>query len=337
MPVFVPWLLAVMSAKTNPQSAVWLGVSQCLLFGVTCVGDITRQPSVVRQLLAIGGLRAISYGEVTAMAERRGLLEERVAAALPGPGGDFLHPGISPHAPYSIEPAGYSRCLAEAKSQGVAVTTHIAESPYEGEFLEHHTGPFRELWAKIGGWDDAVPRFAGGPIRYAKQLGLLDYPTLLAHVNYCDDAELAILARGRASVAYCPRTHAYFQHPPHRWRDMLAAGINVAVGTDSAASSGDLNLVDDLRLLHRIAPKFPVEQLWEMATTRAAKALLRDGEIGSLDNGKWADMIAFDAPGRDPLREILETDALPREIWIAGRLLAGRASDGGPPRQQSTD
>ena len=95
-------------------------------------------------------------------------------------------------------------------------------------------GRCRRIWDRKGRWDDSVPYFDGGPIRLAKSLGLLDFPTLLAHVNYCDDSELALLAAGRSSIVWCPRTHDYFGHPPHRWRDMLAAGINVAIGTDSS-------------------------------------------------------------------------------------------------------
>src|SRR5207302_10539659 len=113
----------------------------------------------------------------------------------------------------------------------------------------------------------------------ANAIGLLDYPTVLAHVNYCDDVDLDLLARGRAGVVYTPRTHAYFGHPPHRWRDMLARGINVAVGTDSCASSPDLNLVDDLRLLHRLAPEVPAQTLWEMATIRGARAIGRELQV----------------------------------------------------------
>ena len=106
------------------------------------------------------------------------------------------------------------------------------------------------------------------------ELGYLAYPkTLLAHVNYCEDDELQLLANGRASVVYCPRTHAYFGHPPHRWREMLAMGINVAVGTDSRGSSPNLNLVDDLRLLHRLAPEVSPERIWEMGTTHSATAI----------------------------------------------------------------
>jgi len=147
---------------------------------------------------------------------------------------------------------------------------------------------------------------------------LLDYPTLLAHVNYCDDEELSILASGKASVVYCPRTHEYFGHQPHRWREMLAREINVAVGTDSCASSPDLNIVDELRLLHKIAPEVHVLQLWQMATIRAARAVQLQNEVGSLSIGKRADMIAFPADGDDPLTRILESDCLPSQARIGG-------------------
>jgi cytosine/adenosine deaminase-related metal-dependent hydrolase len=137
-------------------------------------------------------------------------------------------------------------------------------------------------------------------------------------VNYCDDDELDILAGGKASVVYCPRTHRYFGHPPHRWREMLARGINVAVGTDSCASSPDLNLVDDLRLLHQIAPEVPAQALWEMATLRSAQAIAVTDQAGSISTGKQADFVVFPARSQDPLRAILESDIRPEAVWIAG-------------------
>jgi cytosine/adenosine deaminase-related metal-dependent hydrolase len=149
---------------------------------------------------------------------------------------------------------------------------------------------------------------------------LLNYPlVLLAHVNYCDDSELDLLSRGVASVAYCPRTHAYFGHPPHRWREMLAQGVNVCVGSDSRASSPDLNLVDDLRLMHRLAPEVPPATLWEMATLRGARALGMSVGWGTLTPGKFADCVALPATTEDPLREILEGSVLPLAVWADGR------------------
>src|SRR5688572_16137006 len=325
---FVEWLVHVIEngLPSDPPAAAELaataavtGAWQGLKHGVTCVGDVTAFPSATRQALATNPLHVVSYGEVRAMAERRGLLDERLAAAVdPSHAGPRLHTGISPHAPYSVEADGYARCLAAARKDGQPLATHLAETPDERAFLADHAGPFRELWDRLGAWDEQVPRFDGGPVRFAHSLGLLDYPALLAHVNYCDDEELGLLAAGRASVVYCPRTHAYFRHPPHRWREMLARGINVAVGTDSCASSPDLNLVDDLRLMHRLTPDADPLLLWEMATARAARAVGMEAEVGTIAPGKAADFTVFSVQSSDPLREVLKPDLLPLQVWVGG-------------------
>jgi cytosine/adenosine deaminase-related metal-dependent hydrolase len=323
------WLGQVVKQSAPPgeageqriAQAVKAGVQQCLKFGVTSVGDISQRCTITRSLLRGGPLRVTSYGEVLAMAARRSLLEPRLAvAADQSQRSERLTIGISPHAPYSVEIPGYQRCLEEALKHDLPIATHLAESPAEAEFLSAQTGPLRDLWQRIGGWDNAVPRFPDGPIRMAHSLGYLAYPkTLLAHVNHCDDDELKLLAAGKASVVYCPRTHAYFGHPPHRWREMLARGINVAIGTDSCASSPDLNLVDDLRLLHQLAPDTPPDQLWQLATTRAARAIGYDSSAaGQLTIGAVADFTIFPASSNDPLREILASKSLPTATWIGG-------------------
>jgi cytosine/adenosine deaminase-related metal-dependent hydrolase len=328
---FVQWLMDLMGQTARlggamadtVAHAIRTGVAQCLRFGVCTVGDISKQCMFSRPVLAKTPLRAVSFGELQAMAQRRGLLDERFAAATDLTfDSDRLIVGVTPHAPYTVEAEGYRRCLEFARSHHRPLATHLAENPLEAEFLADQTGPFRHLWeVGVNAWDENVPRYQGGPIRLARDLGLLDFPTLLAHVNYCDDAELDILAAGRASVVYCPRTHAYFGHPPHRWRQMLERGINVAVGTDSCASSPDLNLVDDLRLLRQIAPQVPALDLWQMATLRAAAALQLETQIGSLTPGKRADLVAFEIGASiDPLEEILQTEVPPTRLWIDGEI-----------------
>ncbi len=320
---FVDWIIQLMqnAGQTSPADAMRIGISQCLAAGVTTVGDITIQPGITRPVLAESPLRGISFGEVRAMAQRRGFLEPRLTAACEPIDSDRIAAGISPHAPYSIEANGYQRCLKVAGEKKLALTTHLAETAAEAEFLTNHIGPFKALWDHLNAWDEQVPRFTGGPIRFAQALGLLDYPTLLAHVNYCDDAELDLLAAGQAAVIYCPRTHAYFSHPPHRWRDMLKLGITVAVGTDSCASSPDLNLVDDLRLVHRLTPEVGADQIWELATINAARAL-GIPLAGSLAPGQYADAVVFPltADG-DPLLQILESQSAASQVWIAGSVI----------------
>lgn len=323
---FANWLVGMLQrTRISPEEmeqavikAVGIGARQSIRFGVTTLGDISRQCTLTRKLLRETPLRVVSYGEVQAMAQRRTMLDERLAlAADESAAAPRIKIGITPHAPYSVEPDGYRKCLQIAKARKLPLATHLAETADESQFLQSHSGPLRELWDQWLTWDDSVPKFTGGPIRFARELGLLDYPTLLAHVNYCDDDELKILAAGKAGVVYCPRTHDFFGHPPHRWREMLALGINVAVGTDSCASSSDLNLVDDLRLLHKLYPEESPTLLWELATTRAARAITAP-DAGIVRPGVPADLVAFPSTTSDPLREILEQPLLPIGVWIDG-------------------
>jgi cytosine/adenosine deaminase-related metal-dependent hydrolase len=331
---FGDWILSLPrrigreSGKSSEElfvPAVGSGVEQSLRFGVTSVGDIAQQMHLVRPVLRESAIRSVSYGEVIGLGGNR----DRYAQLLPRAVDRSMETarlriGLTPHAPYTVDLAGYQECLDLARREGLPLATHLAETPAEREFADDHAGELRGIWERLGHWHDGIETLRGSTIRAAHAIGLLDYPTKLAHVNYCDDDELKLLSRGNASVVYCPRTHRYFGHPPHRWREMLARGINVAVGTDSCASSPDLNLVDDLRLMHEIAPEIAVETLWEMATLRGARAISQDDGAGSIAVGKAADFAIFDGSTGQPLQEILESGRLPREIWIAGEKITRR-------------
>lgn len=333
---FVDWLMELLDGRLalgagigeSAAQAAARGAKQSLAFGVTCVGDITRYASASRTALAQSPLRVVSFGEIQAMAGRRHLLDQRLTEATDLSLDDWmgaarLMVAISPHAPYSVEPHAFGACLHWADRHDRPITTHLAETPAEAEFLREHGGPLRELWRRLGDWSEDVPRFDGGPVRLARELGLLDRNTLLAHVNYIDDEELAILTAGRASVVWCPRTHAYFGHDPHRFGEMMAKGILVCLGTDSLASAPDLNVLEEARLVHRRHPKMPAEVPWEMLTTRAAAALSVSQWIGSLSPGKWADLAVWPLPGgTDPMGEVLHSERRPLATWIGGEPVA---------------
>lgn len=299
-------------------AATRAGATECLRHGVTTVGDISRDVALTRPALAWGPLRVVSFGEVLALAQRRTLLHERLAVAIdPAHASDFLRVGVSPHAPYTVEAAGYCACIAASDRRRMPICTHLAETLDEREFLATHGGSLRAIYDWLGTWDGDVSPEPDGPIAMAARVGLLDRPALLAHVNYASDDELNAIARGPASVAYCPRTHAYFGHPPHRWREMLARGINVCVATDSRASSPDLNVVEDLRLVRRLAPEADARLLWSMVTTRGAAALERD-DVGAIAVGRRADFVAFPSEGNDPLGALLDGPAIAKSVWVDG-------------------
>lgn len=324
---FGDWIIGLRSrmklTETNLEQVVTegvrIGLEQCRRCGVTTIGDISQHCQITRPLLRDTTVRCVSYGEVLGLAKYRWRYDELLSRALDASlASNNLRIGLTPHAPYTVDLDGYRQSVQIARQRQLPLATHLAETPQEGAFLKDHSGMFRVTWERIGQWAAGVPTFDGGPIDFAQAVGLLEYPTLLAHVNYCDDREMELLASGRGSVVYCPRTHAYFGHPPHRWREMLARGINVAVGTDSCASSPDLNLLDDLRLLRRVAPEAPAEQLWQMATIRASRAIQMEQEVGSLSPGMRADLVVFESDGANPMESVLSEPRPPSEVWLGG-------------------
>ncbi len=319
---FTDWLLSLagrIGSARDFGSATRAGIAQCIRFGVTTVGDISQQMQITRPILAESPLRTVSYGEVLGLAKIKFRYGELFPRAIDRSyESEKFQTAITPHAPYTVDVSGYVECLETAKLHGLPIATHLAELPYEEEFLREHTGPLRELYETLKSWSEPVETFAGSPIQFAQHVGILSHPTLLAHVNYCNDEELALLAAGRASVVYCPRTHRYFGHPPHRFRDMLDAGINVAVGTDSCASSSNLNVMDDLRLVHELNPEISAGTLFSLITRNAARALQVEDEVGSLTPGRYADFTLFRATTEDPLLGILESDAAASGIYING-------------------
>lgn len=286
------------------------GIGLCLAGGTVAVGDIagtTRDgpSSEPWRILRQCGLPGVSFLEYFAMGVRRpaaldavqGLLEDWKGSSDSG-----MRLGLQPHAPYSVDLAGYGWATEQAVRRGLPLSTHLAESPEERAFVQRAAGPIRDLLEELGVWDEAARTEVGHgrhPVEHLRA-PLAAAPFLLAHVNDAPDEALVLLARSGASVAYCPRSSEYFRAErhfgPHRYRDMLAAGINVCLGTDSIInlppSAGDerrggISVLDEMRLLHRRDGTDPVVLL-RMATLNGAAAL-------GLDRS-WFTLVAGAAP-----------------------------------------
>lgn len=311
--------------RTEVEAATHAGIVQCLQYGVTSVGDISQQTQWTRPILARSPLRAISFGEVLGLGKLRARTKAmREQAADQSHATARVRSGISPHSPYTLEWPQINECASDAVALKLPLSLHLAEWLAERDFLATESGPFREMWEKLKLWDDQVQILHKAPILLAVAARLLQQQALLVHVNYLSDIELEFLAAGNASVIFCPRTHAYFRHPPHRWRDMLLTGVNVAVGTDSCASSPNLNIVDDLRLLRQQYPTEPPQLLWSLVTTRAARAMKMADDVGSLTPSKFADVTAFPATNDEPLELILQSSVTPIATWIGGECVYSR-------------
>lgn len=337
---FVEWVLRLLRHAPPAEQlslvirqAVEVGMRESVRFGVTTIGDITRQAKESRPVAAQGPARIISFGEVAGLGARReqavALLE---AAAERQTASPRLQPGISPHAPYSVEGPVLQACVAKAAAEQLPLTMHLAELTEETEFLATLQGPLRELW-DVGGrahllLDERVPRCAEGPMAWAQRWGLLGAPTpvVLAHVNYLNNRELELLAASHAGVVFCPRTRAFFGHrAPHRFRELLAAGVNVCLGTDSLASNPDLSVLREAAHVRKQEPGLPAGELLRMITQRGAAVLGLAPVCGTLRTGYAADLVALELMPNErasmsaALEGVVQRAPEPAAVWINGQ------------------
>jgi cytosine/adenosine deaminase-related metal-dependent hydrolase len=297
-PDLVDWLCRLVTvskdAPSTPESVartVNAAIRHSVSCGVTCFGDVTRIPALTRGPLAESGLHIVSFGEVIATGTRRDRLDERLdAAASTEHESPRLRIGISPHAPYSVEPDGLAACARKARQMNAPLCIHLAESRDEDAFTRHGAGPFAELGRQLGIWDEGVPISGCSPVELAFRTGVLTRRTVIAHGNYLTESDIELIAESGASVAYCPRTHAAFEHKPHPFRRLLASGVNVCIGTDSLASNPSLSVLDELRFMSKRDPDFPREALLAMGTLHGAEAIGFADELGSISPGKCADL-----------------------------------------------
>jgi len=318
----VEWLpLAIAERQRHHAKVVQsisAGIHESIIAGTSVLGDIaTAEPAIVEsssQLKILPFLEAIGFSRARA-ASALAAIEQRVADAERW----NLEVGINPHAPYTVSPELVAKLVALACVHGLPVAMHLAESAEELGFLFAAGGPFRDLLEARSMWDDAAIPRGSRPLDYLKLLAQAPR-SLVIHGNYLAPDEHKFLAdhADRMTLVYCPRTHAYFDHPRYPLGEALAAGVQVALGTDSRASNPDLSLLGEMRQVARAHSAVRPETILKMATLHGAQALGCDEQCGSLAPGKLANLIAVPAPN-GWLTELLHGDAAPSAIWLGGR------------------
>lgn len=296
---FLPWVAAVMAQRAATtagveRSQLRASIEATWRGGATAVGDIDSSGLALAELAA-AGLAGRSYRELTGFhLDRRGanaLLRERRQRAI-----GAVAVGWSPHAPYSVSPALFEAAAAARRHLAV----HCAELPEEQQFLHTGKGPFADLLQQLGRLPaDFVPPGVGA-VRWIERLGLLRPGTLLVHGQELERGDVPRIAESGASLAVCPGTIAFFGRTPPPVPRWLAAGIPVALGTDSQASNDGLSMQRELQRAAAFWPELSPPQLLAMATRHGARGLGRPG-LGRLVRGGRADFVVLSAIGRyDP-------------------------------------
>ena len=319
-----PWLQTVWKAEgaiLNPETTrlgARLGFAELLLGGVTTVLDMFWHPNEAVRAAREVGMRVSTGGIFFDFPGVTGHThEQRVQAAeqffADFEGADDVIPVILPHGTYTVSPEHLREAREIADRHGALFSTHAAETRAEQA--------------------DVEGRYGRRVIKHLEFNGLLDEQTVLAHCVHLDDEELAILARRRVSVAHNPMSNLKLASGFARVPEMLAAGINLTLGTDGALSGNDLDMWMALRLaatIHKANSGDPTavstRQASDMLTRNGARALGVGDRIGSLEVGKLADMILLDVrrphavPMFDPLTHLVYSTAKSdvRHVFLAG-------------------
>jgi cytosine/adenosine deaminase-related metal-dependent hydrolase len=314
----VDWIRLVIAERgrgdRDASESIVAGLGESIGCGVTTIGEISQADAsayanaaadLTLFLEVIGFSRARAESALAVILERLAAMEVEPSVQI----------GLSPHAPYTVSPELLQRLIKLGRERDMPVAMHLAESADELELLATGSGPFQQLLEERGMWDAAAIPRGSRPMDYLRMLA--EAPrALVIHGNYLQEDEQSFLGanRDRMSLIYCPRTHAYFAHPPYPLAELLAGGVRVAVGTDSRASNPDLDLLAELRCAMRTFFEVDPLDILRMGTLAGAEALGRAADMGSITPGKLANLVAI------PLPE--NARAAPEELWTA--ILAGQ-------------
>lgn len=289
---FVGWLRRIVSFRRtqqgrDPTEAIRQGLSESLDHGTTLIADISGDGRSWSEL-ASAPIWAYCFRELLGLPGSRVDTVWSIAVEWmhDHPDTATCRAGVSPHAPYSVHKA-----IIEAAARIWPVCVHVAESMHEQELLTRRSGPFVPFLKDLGVWDPAGLAASWDWLSWRIDRSPCG---LMAHGNYLDQSK-----KFASSVVYCPRTHAAFGHSPHPFVDMMATGTNVALGTDSLASTPDLDLLAEARFIFQSRPEVEGETILRMATVNGARALGMERLTGSLEVRKSADLVIVPLPDRD--------------------------------------
>jgi 5-methylthioadenosine/S-adenosylhomocysteine deaminase len=296
---FNDWLfgrILPLEDKLTPEDCYWgslLGIMEMLSTGTTCYNDMYIFTDASARAATESGIRAVLSRGLTGGADDveggQNRLRQAFAEIEKWRGTENLSFMLAPHAPYTCD-AGYQEEVArEARRLGVRIHTHISESQAEMNTIRE--------------------RYGCTPPEIMDKTGLLTDRTVAAHCVYLTDEDIALLANRGVSVATNPVSNLKLANGVAPVPKMLKAGVNVALGTDGAASNNTLNMFKDLSLvsiLHKGATGDPqavtAREALDIATKNGARALGLDN-VGEIRAGMRADLavIDLDRPNLQPL------------------------------------
>jgi len=270
--------------------------------GVIAVGDISNT-GLPRKL------SAAFWGELLCFKEFYGLSAATVKGTLQAltREGDQL---CTAHAPYSTHAEVLQALKQRSLRLGHVFPLHVAEPPSEAEMMNSGRGEIADFFHERGFWSDSFQPTGidnTGSVQYLHQLGILDDRTLCVHCIHVSEKEFAILQTTGCSICLCPGSNRYLNVGKAPVVDFLRLGIHLALGTDSLSSNPVISLWREMFVLTEDHPGLAPADILRMATLGGSKALGLEHELGSLEKGKRAAMLAVVlCGGKNTVQDVME-------------------------------
>lgn len=303
------------------QAGSELAIAEQLQSGITCFSDMYFHPEVVSQLVHKHGIRAqitipVLDFPIPGARDADEALRKGVALF------DDLkhHPRLSiafgPHAPYSVADRTLENIRTLVAEMDIGIHMHVHETAHEVE--------------------EALSKHGERPLARLARLQLLGPRFQAVHMTQINDDDIALLVEHNSSVIHCPESNLKLASGFCPVERLWEAGVNVAIGTDGAASNNDLDLLGETRTAALLAKAvagsataLDAHRALRMATLNGARALGLDDHTGSLEIGKFADMVAFDLsrlaqqPVYDPVSQLIYASGRDcvRHVWVGGKQL----------------
>lgn len=298
-----------------------LAAAEMIRSGTTCFADMYFFPEAIARVATEAGLRASLFCPVLDFPTPMGqgpddYLRLATAAADNWRHDPLISVGFGPHAPYTVSDEPLQRILTLAEELDCQIMMHVHETAGEVQ----------------GSVDASGER----PLARLARLGLLSPRLLAVHMTQLTEDEIRQVADTGTHVVHCPESNLKLASGFAPVEALRNAGVNVALGTDGAASNNDVDMLGELRTAALLAKgvagaadALPADAALAMATLNGARALGLDQLTGSLVAGKQADIIAINMsaletqPVYDPIAQVVY--AAGREqvthTWVAGRCL----------------
>ena len=301
------------------QCGTELAIAEMLRSGTTCFNDMYFFPDITARVAKKAGIRAcvglivIDFPTVWA-SNADEYIEKGIAVHDSFRNDDLVVTGFAPHAPYTVSDRPLEKIRSFAHEMDIPITMHVHETEHEVE--------------------EAVAKTGTRPLRRLYELGLLNPSLLAVHMTQLLPDEIEAVANSGCHIVHCPESNLKLASGFCPVSALLDHGINVALGTDGAASNNDLDMLGEMRCAALVAKgvaadptALPATAALRMATINGAIALGIDDRVGSLETGKQADIVAINmnsietTPLYDPVSHLVYSCSREQvsDVWIAGR------------------